>query len=99
MNDVPVKVIKGNKDIIAFFIHHDFNSSLSNSTFPTALKYADVKPVFKKDDKMDKKADKFFPALSKVCKDLYVTNSIHTLINFFQNSNEVFEKVLMLSIA
>ena len=54
MNDIPVKVIKGNKDVVAFFIHHNFNNSLSSSTFPTPLKYADVKPVFKKDDKTNK---------------------------------------------
>ena len=51
MNDILVKGIKGNKYIVAFFIHHNFNNSLSSSTFPTALKYADVKPVFKKDGK------------------------------------------------
>ena len=54
MNDIPVKVIKENKDIVTFFIHYNFDNSLSSSTFPTALKYADVKPVFKKDDKTDK---------------------------------------------
>ena len=32
MNDIPVKVIKGNKYIVAFFIHHNFNNSLSSST-------------------------------------------------------------------
>ena len=26
MNDIPVKVIKENKDIVAFFIHHNFNN-------------------------------------------------------------------------
>ena len=55
MNDIPIKVIKENKDIVAFFIHHNFNNSLSSSTFPTMLKYADVKPVFKKDGKTDEK--------------------------------------------
>ena len=69
MNDIPVKVIKENKDIVAFFIHHNFNNSLSSSTFPTALKYADVKPVFKKDDKTDKENYRpisILPTLSKV---------------------------------
>ena len=54
MNNIPVKVIKENKDILVFFIHHNFNNSLSSATFPTALKYADVEPVFKKDDKINK---------------------------------------------
>ena len=69
MNDIPVKVIKENKDIVAFFIHHNFNNSLSSSTFPNALKYADVKPVFKKDDKTNKENYRpisILPTLSKV---------------------------------
>ena len=79
-------------------MHHNFSNSLSSSTFPTALKYVDVKPVFKKDDKTDKEnywLINILPTLSKV----YITKCIHTLLNFFQNSNVVFEKVLMLSIA
>ena len=73
MNDIPVKVIKENKDIVAFFIYHNFNNSLSSSTFPTALKYADVKPVFKKDGKIDKENFRpisILPTLSKVYERL-----------------------------
>ena len=54
MNDAPVKLIKENKNIVAFFIHYNFINSLSSSTFSTALKYPDVKSVFKKDDKTNK---------------------------------------------
>ena len=54
VDDIPVKVIKENKYDIAFFIHHNFDNSLSSPTFPTALKYFNVKPVFKEDDKTDK---------------------------------------------
>ena len=73
MNDIPAKVIKENKDIVAFFIHHNFNNSLSSSTFPTALKYADVKPVFKNDDKTNKENYRpisILPTLSKVYERL-----------------------------
>ena len=45
VNNIPVKVIKEIKDIVAFFINHNFNNSLLRSTFPTAFKYADFKPV------------------------------------------------------
>ena len=49
LNDIPAKIIKENRDIAtAFFIHRNFNNSLSSSTFPTALIFADAKPVFKK---------------------------------------------------
>ena len=73
MNDIHVKVIKENKDIIAFLINHDFNNSLSSSAFPTALKYADVRPIFKKDDQTDKENYRpisILPTLSKVYKRL-----------------------------
>ena len=52
--DTPVSIIKRNKDVLALFIYHNFNNSLSGSSFPTVLKYADIRPVFKKDDKTDK---------------------------------------------
>ena len=73
MDDIPVKLIKENKDIVAFFIHHNFNNSLSSSTFPIALKYAFVKPVFKKDDKTGKESYRpvsILTTLSKVYKRL-----------------------------
>ena len=88
LNDSPVKVIKENKDIVAFFIYHNFNKSLTNSTFPTALKYEDVKPAFKKDVKTDKENYRpisILPTLStRYMKDVYITKCIRTLRNFFQ---------------
>ena len=53
-SDIPVKVIRENIDIVAYFIYNNFNNSLSSFIFPTELKYADIKPVFKKDDKTNK---------------------------------------------
>ena len=47
VNDILVKVIKENIDIVAFFRHHNFNNLSWSSAFSTALKYADAKPVFK----------------------------------------------------
>ena len=51
--DIPVRIIKENIDI-SYFLYHNFNNSLSCSTFPTAMKYAEVTPIHKKDDKTDK---------------------------------------------
>ena len=53
-NDTAVKITKENKDLSAFYIHHNFKNSLSNFSIQTALKYLDVRPFFKKDDKTDK---------------------------------------------
>ena len=52
-NDIPVKIIKKNKDLSAFYIHHHFDNFLTTSLFPNALKYAPG-PVFEKNGKIDK---------------------------------------------
>ena len=52
--DIPIKIIKENKYVTASFLHRNFNKSLSCSIFLTAMKYVDVKPIHKKDDKTDK---------------------------------------------
>ena len=51
------------------FFHSNFNNSLSCSTFPTAMKYANVKPIHKNDDKIDKAhywPRSILPNLSKI---------------------------------
>ena len=71
--DIPIKIVKENVDIIFHFLHHSFNNSLSCSTFPTGMKYADVTPIHKKDDKSDKtnyRPISIFPNLSKVYERL-----------------------------
>ena len=101
MNDIPGKVIKENKDIVAFLIHHGFINSLPSSTFPTALKYADVKPVFKKDDKTDNAnywPISILPTLSKVYEGLTYNQMYPYFDKLFSKFQCGFEKVLMLSI-
>lgn len=36
--NIPVPIIKENKDIIILFVHHNFNNSLPSFSFPTGLK-------------------------------------------------------------
>ena len=48
---IPVPIIKGKRDVIVLFIYHNFNNSLSSSSFPNGLKYANVRTVFNKDNK------------------------------------------------
>ena len=70
--DIPVRIIKENIDI-SYFLYHNFNNSLSCSTFPTAMKYAEVTPIHKKDDKTDKENYRpisILPNLSKVYERL-----------------------------
>ena len=53
--DIPVKIVKENIDIVSYFPYRNFDNSLSCSTFPAGMKYAEVTPIYKKDDKTDKK--------------------------------------------
>ena len=53
--------MKGNKDVIALLVYHNFNNSLPGSSFPTALKYnkkkmAKIKKLDGKDDRSDKES-------------------------------------------
>ena len=46
--DIPSKIIKENTDIFASSLHSSFNTSVTNSEFPSILKQADITSVFKK---------------------------------------------------
>ena len=70
---IPMKIVKENVDITSHFLYHNFNNSLSCSTFPTGMKYADVTLTHKKDDKTDKTNYRpiiILPDLSKVYERL-----------------------------
>ena len=89
-SDVPVKIIKENVDIISYFLYHNFNNLLSCATFPTSMKYADVTPIHKKDDKTDKenyRPTSIFPKHSKVYERLmyhHIYPYFDTLFSKFQ---------------
>ena len=51
-SDIPVKIIKENRDLIAYFILHNLNNTLSRCEYPASLKYADITPIFKKNVKL-----------------------------------------------
>ena len=54
INDIPRKVIKINEDIFANFIMDHFNYCIAYGEFPDELKYDDVIPVHKKNEKCGK---------------------------------------------
>ena len=51
IESVPTKIIKNHIEIISPKIKMDFNHAIDNGTFPQNMKLADVKPVFKKDNR------------------------------------------------
>ena len=65
-DDMPIKIIKKNSD--------NLNNTIEKSTFSEQLKYADVKPVFKKDflNKKNYRPTSILPNVSKTferCKN------------------------------
>ena len=52
-HDIPVKLIKSNKDLFSHFINHNFKKSLFSSSFSSNLKVADILPTHKKEYKSD----------------------------------------------
>ena len=63
------KLFKKNKDVVSFYVFHNFNNALSSCSFPTELKCADVRPAFKKDDKTDKENYRAISILPNLGKD------------------------------
>ena len=49
-HDIPVILIKSNKDLFSHFIYHNFNNYLFSSNFLSNLKAADILPTHKKKD-------------------------------------------------
>ena len=68
-NDIPVKLVKSNRDLFSHFIYHDFNNSLFSSKFSSNLKAVDILPTHKKKDKPDienYRPISILPTLSKI---------------------------------
>ena len=97
---MPFPVIKGNKDVITLFIYHNFNNSMSSSSFPTGLKYADARPVFEKDEKTDQENHRpisILPNISKVYERLMYDQLCPYFNEIFLNYSVVLIKVVMYS--
>ena len=67
-DDMPTKIIKNNSDIFSKFFQANLNNTDETSTFPEQLKYTDVKLVFKKDSRTDKKYYRPISILPNVSK-------------------------------
>ena len=67
--DLPINILKLSVDIYLDFITNFINLSIQNNIFPNELKFADISPVFKKEDEMDKvnyRPISILPAVSKI---------------------------------
>ena len=71
--DIPVKLVKMNEHISSNLIFQKFNQSFINGEFPHCLKQAEVIPVFRKEEKLDKfnyRPMSILPVISKIYERL-----------------------------
>ena len=81
--NIPPKVLKTSAMVIAETLQQLFNQALTTGEFPTNLKNADVTPVFKKNNPLNKENYRpvsVLPAISKVFEKL-MQNQINVHIN------------------
>ena len=74
---MPTKIIKNNFDIFSKYFQANLNNTTETSTFPEQLKYANVKPVFKKDSRTDQKKYRpisVLPNMSKIYESVSTSN-------------------------
>ena len=67
-SDIPTNVIKKDYDIFSEFLFANFNDIILISLFPEQLKFANIKPVFKKDSQNDKRNYRPVSILSNISK-------------------------------
>ena len=54
-DDIPAKIIIGCSDIVSPYIREIYDKTILNCEFPALLKFADISPSHKKDEKTKKK--------------------------------------------
>ena len=95
------KLLKENVDILSPTLCNNFNTGIDNNTFPPTLKLAEIKPIYKKDDRCNK--ENYRPvslmlAVSKILEKLYMLKLAHILIQYYLLFNVVSEKGIVHSI-
>ena len=83
-NDIPTKIVtfKENYDIFSHFITENINFSVNSSIFPESLKNADVRPVFKKNSRLNKENYRPVSILPNISK-IYERCIFNQIYNFF----------------
>ena len=94
-DQIPAKVIQMVAQNLATPLASIINASINQSRFPQDLKLADVSPVFKKKDNLDKKNYRpvsILPSISKIFESLMADQLTDYLNHIFDNFLSAFRK-------
>ena len=67
-DDIPVKILKLNNDIVSQYLSQIFNESIEVANFPNELGYADITPVYKKNNRHEKENYRTVSIISVISK-------------------------------
>ena len=81
-SDIPIEIIKENKNIFLQFLYIYINLNIRKSVFPSELKKADVRPIFKKDSRTEKSNYRPISILPNISK-IFERCLFDQLITFF----------------
>ena len=65
---IPVKILKLNNDIFSQYLSQIFNESIEAANLPNELKYGDITPVYKKNNRHEKENNRPVSIISVVFK-------------------------------
>ena len=71
-NNIPAKILIEFSDVCAGLIHNFYNNSILQGTFPDAMKFADITPSHKKNDKCFKENYRPISILSSFSKNFEI---------------------------
>ena len=81
-DDIPVKILKLNNDRFSQYLSHIFNESIEAVNFPNELKFADITPVYKRNNRHQKenyKPASIISVISKYSNVVFMIKSMKTL--------------------
>ena len=87
--NIPPKILKLGSDTAAATLYELFNESLSNCEFPDDLKLADITPVFKNKNYLDKanyRSVSVLPPISEIYEELLqkqISNYIENILSSY----------------
>ena len=69
-DDIPVKILKLKNDIFSQYLSQIFSKSIEAANFPNESKYADITPVYKKNNRHEKENYRTVSIISVISKIL-----------------------------